>query len=161
MIHDPTEIRAENVIFRQSQIHGTGGFAARDIPSGTRVIEYVGEKITKAESLRRCEANNEFIFCLDDTFDLDGSVDWNPARFLNHSCEPNCETVIEDGRVWIVANRDIKAGEELTFNYCYDLEDYREYPCLCGAPQCVGYIVAEDFHDLLRSRRGLNLQSNL
>lgn len=149
---DPTEIRTENVLFRQSLIHGTGGFAARNIPSGKRVIEYVGEKITKSESLLRCEANNEFIFCLDETFDLDGSVDWNPARFLNHSCESNCETLIEDGRVWIVASRDIKAGEELTFNYCYDLEDYKEYPCLCGAPRCVGYIVAEDFFDLLRSR---------
>ncbi len=79
------------VCFRPSAIHGIGGFAKADMTAGTRVIEYVGEKITKAESLRRCESANEYIFSLDETHDLDGNVPWNPARFLNHSCDPNCE----------------------------------------------------------------------
>lgn len=136
-----------------SPIHGRGGFARRDIPAGTRIVEYVGERISKAESLRRCEAMNAYIFHLDEQYDLDGGVPWNPARFLNHSCEPNCEAVMDQGRIWIVARRDIRAGEELTFNYGYDLVDYQEHPCRCGSPRCVGYIVAEEFHAWLRERR--------
>ena len=139
--------------FRSSVIHGTGGYARRDIASGTRVIEYVGEKITKVESLRRCEQDNQYIFTLDDEFDLDGNVSWNPARFINHSCAPNCEAELDGGRIWILALRDIKAGEELTFNYGYDLEDYREHPCRCGAAECVGYIVAEEFFAHVRGQR--------
>jgi uncharacterized protein len=145
----PAEL-TEFVVFRTSSIHGTGGFARSDIPADTHVIRYVGEEITKSESLRRCELNNEYIFDLDEERDLDGSVSWNPARFLNHSCAPNCEAQSEDGEVWIVAIRDIRAGEEITFNYNYDLEDYREHPCRCGAPGCVGYIVAEEFFDSIQ-----------
>src|SRR5208283_1452802 len=107
------------VCFHKSVIHGTGGFAKMDIAAGTRVIEYVGEKITKAESLRRCESANEYIFSLGDESDLDGNVPWNPARFLNHSCDPNCEVEWAGEHLWIIAKRDIRAGEELTFNYGY------------------------------------------
>ena len=135
------------VCFRRSAIHGLGGFAKADIAAGTRAIEYVGEKITKAESLRRCESNNEYIFSLDDTHDLDGNVSRNPARFLNHSCDPNCEAKPDGGRIWIVARRGIRAGEEITFNYGYDLEDYREHPCRCGAAGCVGYMVSPEFFE--------------
>lgn len=140
----------EKLLFRASPIHGTGGFACIDISSGVRVIEYVGEKITKQESLARCEQNNEYIFALSDECDLDGNVSWNPARFLNHSCAPNCEARLEDGRIWVMTICDVRAGEELTFNYGYDLESYREHPCRCGAPKCVGYIVAEEFLDDVR-----------
>ena len=143
------------VCFRPSAIHGVGGFAKADIVAGTRVIEYVGEKITKAESLRRCESANEYIFSLDDESDLDGNVPWNPARFLNHSCDPNCEAEPDGGRVWIVARRGIRAGEEITFNYGYDLQDYREHPCRCGAADCVGYIVATEFFEHVKWQRRL------
>jgi SET domain-containing protein len=142
----------EQIVFRRSTIHGTGGFARVDIPCGAQLIEYVGEKITKAESLQRCEQNNEYIFELSDEWDLDGNVPWNPARFLNHSCAPNCEALLEDEHIWIFAVRDIRAGEEITFNYGYDLTDYREHPCRCGAPNCLGYIVAEAFFETLRKR---------
>ncbi|MCL4789248.1 MAG: SET domain-containing protein-lysine N-methyltransferase [Verrucomicrobia bacterium] len=142
--------------FRPSNIDRLGGFARVDIPVGTQVIEYIGEKISKAESQLRCEANNEYIFTLDDDYDLDGNVPWNPARLLNHSCAPNCEAELDEGRVWIVALRDIRAGEELTFNYGYDLENYREHPCRCGAANCVGYIVAEEFFDHVRRQRALS-----
>src|SRR5512134_3557524 len=94
---------ASVVDFRGSAIDRLGGFARTDIPAGAQVIEYVGEKITKAESLRRCEANNEYIFTLDDELDLDGNVPWNPARLLNHSCAPNCEAELDEGRIWIIA----------------------------------------------------------
>jgi uncharacterized protein len=140
---------------KNSAIHGLGLFAGVAIPAGTPVIEYVGERITKQESLARCAANNEYIFSVDEQFDLDGNVAWNPARFANHSCAPNCAAELADGRIWIVANRAIPAGEEITFNYSYDLDDYREHPCRCGAPGCVGYIVAEEYHPQLR--RVLNL----
>ena len=136
-----------------SPIQGRGGFAAADIPRGTRVAGYVGQRITKLESLALCEENNPYIFALDDEFDLNGDVEYNPARFFNHCCDPNCEAEIAEGRIWIIARRDIKAGEEITFNYGYDLESYREYPCQCGAPSCVGYIIAEEFFaDLLKKR---------
>jgi len=115
-------------------------------------MEYAGEKISKAESLRRCELGNDCIFALDDEHDLDGNAPSNPARYLNHSCDPNCEAVPADGRLWIVARRGIAAGEELTFNYSYDLVDYREHPCHCGASECVGYIVAEEFFAHVRKQ---------
>jgi len=141
--------------FRPSAIQGTGGFAVAPIRVGTLLIEYVGEQISKSESARRCEAGNPFIFELDETWDLDGGVGWNPARLLNHSCSPNCEAELIDGRLWIVARRDIDPGEELTFNYGYDWEDYRQHPCHCGSPDCVGYIVAEEFFPDVRRRESL------
>lgn len=133
-----------------SGIHGQGGFARRAIPADTTVVEYVGEWIDKEESARRCEAGNVYVFTIDDARDLDGNVSWNPARLLNHSCEPNCEAQQEGDRIWIVARRDIAAGEELTFNYGYDFDEWRDYPCACGAPGCLGYIVAEEHHARVR-----------
>jgi hypothetical protein len=138
--------------FKESGIHGWGGFARTDIPAETDVIEYVGEKINKRESARRCESNNSFIFAVDEEFDLDGGVAWNPARLLNHSCSPNCDAVWIDGHIWIVANRLIRAGEEITYDYGYDLEDYASYPCHCGGPNCVGYMVAAELARLVRKR---------
>jgi len=140
---------SSNIVLKPSQVHGLGGFASTDILKGRRVIEYLGERIAKQESLRRCEANNQFIFSLGPDQDLDGNVDWNPARFLNHSCSPNCDAELEEGRIWIVARRDIVAGEELTFNYGFDLEDYQNYSCHCGAVNCVGFIIAEEFFEHL------------
>lgn len=133
-----------------SGIHGRGGFARRAIPAGTSLVEYVGERVNKEESSRRCVEGNPFIFTVNDTWDIDGDVPWNPARYLNHSCAPNCEAQQEEDRIWLVALRDIAPGEELTFNYGYDIGEWRDYPCGCGAPNCLGYIVAEEFHDRVR-----------
>jgi hypothetical protein len=151
---DSDTFETDLVVFKGSPIHGLGGFAKAAIGKGTRIIEYVGERISKSESLRRCEQNNEYIFSLNEEQDLDGNVAWNPARFFNHSCEPNCEAELDGGHIWIIATRDIRAGEEITFNYGYDLVDYREYPCRCGSPNCVGYIVAEEFFEHVRTRAG-------
>jgi len=143
--------------FKPSPIHGTGGFARADLRAGARVMEYMGERIDKRESLARCERGEAFIFHLDEEWNLDGNVPWNPARFLNHSCAPNCEAEFIDGRIWIVTMRPVASGEELTFNYGYDLQDWREHPCRCGAKECVGFIVAEEFFDTVgRSREVLN-----
>jgi uncharacterized protein len=138
-------VSKEIIEFKTSGIHGMGGFALRKIEKGTPLIQYVGEKISKAESLRRCELNNPYIFNIDEEFDLDGDVSWNPAKFINHSCAPNAEAEFFGDQIWIMAIRDIDAGEEITFNYSYDLEDYKEHPCRCGTRNCVGYIVAEEF----------------
>lgn len=140
------------VEFRTSGIHGTGAFARSAIPEGEHVIEYLGERINKVESAKRCHDNNQYIFTLDDESDLDGSVAWNPARFINHSCHPNCEALNEDGHIWIVTQRPVKEGEELSFNYGFDLDTFEDYPCRCGAPNCVGYIVAEEYRDALLKR---------
>jgi SET domain-containing protein len=153
-MNTPDHAVPNNLVIGPSPIHGMGGFARRALNRGERVVEYTGEKITKAESLRRCEAGNWFIFSLDDEFDLDGNTAGNPARWLNHSCAPNCEAQFLDGRVWITARRDIAAGEEITFNYGYTLDEYREHPCRCGAPACAGWIVAEEFFDYVKKNSG-------
>jgi SET domain-containing protein len=145
------ESDADVLVVQPSAIHGRGAYARAPLPAGIRVVQYVGEKITKAESRRRCEANNRYIFALDDHHDLDGSVERNPARFLNHSCRPNCEAVLWKGEIWIRTLRPIAAGEELTFNYGYDLEDFRDHPCRCGAANCAGYIVAEEYFAVARA----------
>lgn len=145
-------IAMQQIYYKESPIHGMGAFAGADLAQGAPVIEYVGEKIDKRESLRRCESNNEYIFSLDDLFDLDGDVGWNPAKFINHSCSPNCDAELTDGRIWISSNCLIRAGEEITFNYGYDWEDIKDHPCHCGSPDCVGYMVAEEFFKRLRGQ---------
>jgi uncharacterized protein len=140
---------------KPSTVHGTGMFARVDIPAETRIIEYVGERVDKEESERRRKANNFFIFIVTDDYDIDGLVDWNPARFINHSCSPNCEAREEDEHIWVYALRDLKAGEEFSFNYGYDLEDYEDHVCRCGAPNCLGFMVAEEyFDDVKRMQEG-------
>lgn len=139
-------------VIKKSTIHGSGVFAARDIKEGERIIEYLGEKITKEESNRRGLEQEEkskktgegavYIFELDDEYDIDGNFDYNDARFINHACETNCEAENIDGHIWIVATCDIKKGEEILYNYGYALEHFFEHPCRCGKPNCVGYIVA-------------------
>jgi len=153
MTQAPGAAQTELVVFKCSPIHGTGGFAKTAIFKGTRIVEYLGESVTKGESLRRCEQNNAFIFTLNDEQDLDGNVAWNPARFLNHSCTPNSDAELDNNRIWIIASRDILAGEEITFNYGYDLEAYKDYPCQCGSAGCVGYMVAEEFFEHVLSRK--------
>lgn len=147
---------------RRSKIHGRGMVATKDIPSGTRIIEYAGERITKAESDRRDEARAAraaaggdgcvYIFEINKRHDLDGHMEWNTARLINHSCEPNCESTKVRGRIWIVARRDIVKGEELFFDYGFDVENWKQHPCLCGSKKCVGYIVAKSHRWRLRKR---------
>lgn len=139
---------------RPSGIEGRGAFATRAIVSGEVVVEYVGERLRKADSQIRQDAGNPFIFIVDDETDIDGDVPYNPARFLNHSCDPNCDAYLDEGRIWITARRDIAVGDELTFNYGYDFSEYQDYPCRCGTANCVGFIVAEEFFPEVRRRHG-------
>ena len=111
-----------------SRIAGQGLFAAQDITKGTRSIAYIGEKITRRESARRLEAGNAYIFHLNYRYALDGETLENTARYINHSCDPNCEVEKTHDTLWIVALRAIKEGEELSYNYGYDLQHYQDNP---------------------------------
>jgi SET domain-containing protein len=139
---------------KTSKIHGRGLYATADLDKDTDIIQYVGEKITKKESTRRALEWEEkaresgeglvYIFELDGKYDIDGRLGDNPARYMNHSCDGNCEAINYDGEIWIVARRDIKKGEELVYDYGYDMEHFLDHPCKCGSDNCIGYIVRED-----------------
>jgi hypothetical protein len=141
----------KSVRLARSGKHGYGLFARDFIPQGERIIEYIGERITKAEAQRREDRRLAgraagadgcvYIFELNQRHDIDGAVSWNLARRINHSCGPNCETQSDRGRIWVVARRDISAGEELTYDYGFPYSEWREHPCRCGAKECVGFIV--------------------
>jgi len=122
------------LIIRSSDIHAAGCFTLDPIPKGTRVLEYTGERITKAECEARYAGRHEtYLFGVGDgEVVIDGH---GMAMFVNHSCDPNCETDEEGDRVYISAIRDISAGEELTYDYClYDSDD--DAPCFCGSRRC-------------------------
>ena len=139
---------------RRSSIHGTGAFANRTIRKGERIVEYRGERITPDEADERYpdpadseEPHHTFLFSVDDDTVIDAAVYGNSARFINHSCDPNCEAVIEDDRVFIDALRTIRKGQELFYDYQFVLEERHTpalkklYPCFCGADSCRGSIL--------------------
>ena len=150
-----------------SSIHARGLFAITDIEADTQVIQYLGEKISKKESSRRAIEWEEkarkkgeglvYIFEINKKWDLDGRVGKNPARYINHSCDGNCEAINVDGEIWIFAKKKIKEGQELTYDYGYDIEHFLDHPCRCGSKNCVGYIVREDqrlkVRQLLKKRK--------
>jgi SET domain-containing protein len=135
-----------------SRIDGQGLFAVQDITKGTRIITYIGEKITRKESARRLETGNAYIFHLNYRYALDGETLANTARYINHSCDPNCEVKKMDDTLWIVALRDIKVGEELSYNYGYDLKHYQDNPCNCGAKNCCGYILDQQYWECIQRK---------
>jgi SET domain-containing protein len=154
------ECNNEYVELKGSDIHRHGAFAKKDIKANTRLIEYVGRKISKEESSRIVEEsirkhledleNNAgtYIFELDDTTDVDGDVPENDAKYINHSCEPNCKYEYYNGGIWITSIKDIPKGAELVYNYGFSVDDENEYefeehPCKCGSKRCVGYILEE------------------
>ncbi len=137
---------------RTSVIAGKGAFAIRDIAQGERLIEYVGERITHDEADRRydddsMDEHHTFLFTVSSRTVIDATRDGNEARFINHSCDPNCESEVVRGRVYIYALRDIPAGEELHYDYAYERSgheteaDERRYRCLCGTARCRGSIM--------------------
>lgn len=136
-----------------SPIQGLGAFAKRAIPAGTRLIEYAGERLTPAQADARYpdvpgERHHTFLFAIDDDVVIDAAVDGNDARFINHSCDPNCDAVVDEGRIWIETIRDVAPGEELAYDYAYELEERhtpaakRRYPCSCGSEKCRGTILS-------------------
>jgi SET domain-containing protein len=138
---------------RRSPIQGRGAFATRYIKKGDRIIEYTGERISWKEADRRYDdesmkRHHTFLFTLTRRTCVDAGVGGNEARFINHSCAPNCEAVIVNDRIYIDAIRDIRPGAELSYDYAYerdadtDEEEERLYVCRCGAKNCRGTILA-------------------
>ncbi len=149
-------LRGRLFIVRRSGVHGKGGFALQRIPKGTRIIEYVGEIISWRDVWRRYpdeadadRQNHTFLFEIDDEKVIDGSRGGNSSRWINHSCDPNCEVTGEDERIFIEARRTIRPGEELTYDYNIQLQERhtpavkKRYSCLCGARTCRGTILAK------------------
>ena len=158
---NPLKTTSPYILIRRSAIHGRGIFARIDIARKTRIIEYTGQKITKAEAENQPDPQTHrhkknrtrgtvYIFILNKRYDIDGNVAYNTARYINHSCDPNCETEIIRGKIWVIALRDIAKGEELFYNYGYDYDDYTDHRCFCRTNRCVGYILAEEHWPKLR-----------
>ncbi|MEQ5840399.1 SET domain-containing protein-lysine N-methyltransferase [Paraburkholderia acidicola] len=144
---------SRRIAVRRSGVHGKGVFATGAIATGERVIEYKGERISWKEALRRhphnpAEPNHTFYFALDSGDVIDGKVDGNNARWINHSCGPNCEAEEIDGQVFIHALRDIEVDEELFYDYGLVIDSRqtkklkREYECRCGSRKCRGTMLA-------------------
>jgi SET domain-containing protein len=142
----------ERLQLRRSGIHGRGVFAREPIPAGTRLIEYRGERITQAEGDRRYPWDDSvpyhtLLFTVEDDLLVDGGVGGNLSRWINHSCDPNCTSVIEDRRIYIDVLCDIPAGEELTYDYHFVTQGRitpavkRRFPCHCGAANCRGTLL--------------------
>ena len=139
-------------IVRRSAIHGRGIFALVDIPKGTRLMEYIGERISHEEADERYAAEHEhsphtMLFAVDDKVVIDATRWGSSARFINHSCAPNCEAIEEEGRIFIETIRKVPAGRELTYDYNLVLEERhtpavkRAHACFCGARRCRGTLL--------------------
>jgi SET domain-containing protein len=140
---------SSSIEVRDSALHGLGVFATKRIKKGARVVEYLGERDSHAEADRRYDDKDEsdnhtFLFIVDGRTVIDAGVDGNEARFINHGCDPNCESVIQERRVFIEAIRDIAPGEELTYDYQIQREAHDPpnidviFACRCGAASCRG-----------------------
>ena len=133
------------IVVRQSDIHGRGVYAARFIAKGRRIIEYTGERIPDENIDDDTGSSHTFYFALSNGKVIDPAVTGgNDARWINHSCEPNCEAIEERNRVFIYALRDIHPGEELFYDYSLQVDgkvtrkEKKQYACLCGEESCRG-----------------------
>ncbi len=138
---------------RRSGVHGKGVFALRTIEPGEVIIEYTGELITWKEALRRHphdpkDPNHTFYFHIDDGRVIDAKVGGNASRWINHACDPNCESDETEGRVVIKALRRLQPGEELFYDYRLSIDERytpalkKQYACHCGSPRCRGTMLA-------------------
>ena len=141
--------RERRIVVRRSGIHGKGVFSTASVPAGTRLIEYKGERVSDEEcGFLDGDSTHTFLFMLDNNEVIDGGRNGNSARWINHSCEPNCEAVEEGGRLFIDALRDIGEAEEITIAYNLYLEERytaalkKAYACGCGVQQCRGTLLA-------------------
>jgi SET domain-containing protein len=145
----PAIVSSPLIEVRNSPVHGRGVFAVAPIAKGTRILEYLGERLSHKAADKRYEDHDEndnhtFLFIVDKNTVIDAAVGGNDARYINHQCSGNCESVIENRRVFIDAVRDIAAGQELGYDYEIgrDKDDPPNvdeiYACRCGSPQCRG-----------------------
>ena len=126
---------------------GKGLYASKNIKAGTKIIDYVGKIVTNKqidESNKYDNSKPIYLFTLNKKYTLDGDFAWNIAGLINHSCDPNCEVDGKGLKLWISSIKDIRKGEELSYDYGFGYdEDYKQFPCKCGAMNCCGYIVRE------------------
>jgi hypothetical protein len=152
MARAPTSTPSLSFEIRKSPVAGLGAFATRPIRKGTRLIEYLGERISQAEADARYDddamtQHHTFLFTVDAKTVIDASFNGNEARFFNHSCEPNCEALLEGKRIFVEAIRDIESGEELFYDYGLERDEpfqasWKElYCCKCGAATCRGTMI--------------------
>ena len=132
---------------KKSEIDNYGLYAVKDIKDRTRIIEYKGKILSKKQVEENSKFDNDkaiYLFNINKKYDLDGDFKYNTARLINHSCDPNCEVYGTGLKVWVYAIRDIKKGEELSYDYGFGYDEYyKDFPCRCGSKNCVGYIVRE------------------
>ena len=145
--------------------NGRGLYAAKDIKEGTRIIDYVGKIITKKQTEVSKKFDNSkpiYLFNLNKRYDLDGDFKYNTARLINHSCNPNCEVEGKGLKLWISAIKDIKKGEELSYDYgfSYSKEDLKNFVCKCGSVNCCGYIVREPSRWRINKRFKISNRTN-
>ncbi|HEY4273745.1 MAG TPA: SET domain-containing protein-lysine N-methyltransferase [Candidatus Udaeobacter sp.] len=139
-----TRKRVVKIEVRQSGVHGQGVYAACAIPEGTRIIEYTGERVAWEDAPDDENDPHTFNFGLENGEVINPEIGGNDARWINHSCDPNCETVEEDDRVFIYAIRDIRAGDELFYDYQLEIDEpitkaaKKKFACHCGVSNCRG-----------------------
>ncbi len=142
--HKPKTNWQHGLIVKSSPLHGAGVYTTVPLKKGQRVLEYTGPRITKKQSeLLYADSEVTYLFGMDGgKIIIDG---FGMAAFVNHSCDPNCETDQIAGRIWIIATQAIKPGEELTYDYnLYDATQGEEAPCYCGGKTCRGTMFSED-----------------
>ena len=132
---------------KKSKIDKNGLYANCDIEKGTKIIEYKGKIISVKKSAEDPKFDNDkaiYLFNINKLFDLDGDFKFNTARLINHSCSPNCEVSGKGLKVWVYAIKDIKKGDELSYDYGFSFdEDFKNYPCRCGAKNCAKFIIRQ------------------
>jgi uncharacterized protein len=139
--------RAVQIEVRESGVHGRGVYAVQFISEGTRIIEYTGERVSWETAPDDEDNPHTFNFGLENGDVINPEVGGNDARWINHSCDPNCEAVEEDDRIFIYAVRDIQAGEELLYDYHMELDEpitksaKEKFACHCGASNCRGTMI--------------------
>ena len=127
-----------------SSLHGNGLFARIQIAEGCSILEYTGEIVDQSK-VHQKKGEPLYYLSIDSERVIDGNNADNPARFANHSCDPNCSFEEKDGQLYIVAEKDIAAGEEITVDYGWGMEGLLQQRCNCGAKECIGYIVSEPY----------------
>ena len=140
---------------RESSVHGRGVFASKDIKKGKKIIEYTGARIPWEEAHRRFNDkkahSHTMFFGIDDTTVIDGNDGGNEAKYINHSCSPNCKSKNDEGRIFVYAKKNIKKGDELFYDYKLDIEEpitkklLKKYACFCGSKKCRGTQLDEKY----------------